>query len=369
MTTQAFTDGACIGNPGPGGWAYVVDRGPFASGAAAATTNQRMELQAAFSAVRDIEGPLEIVSDSTYVVNCFEKKWYEGWHKRGWKNSQKKPVANRDLWEPFIDLVLARGDVQFTWVKGHSGHRMNDAADALATTAAAEQGGRSGEIFSDAVVAGLDADAPGGPTHTSNASSVSRSSVEPAAQRLVDKSAPSVPANKPASEGPTAGHLVAVVGHRPPELGGYGDNPVLNVIRRQLIDVLRAKKELEPDLVVATGLGIGTEMLAAEAAAAASVPYVAVLAFEGLELRWPQATRRRFDELRADARDEVVIVASAPKSPTEFGKAMGRRDDWLARHAKEAIVVRRADDRTLAEVQRKLERTVGDDLWVLEPPS
>ena len=91
-----------------------------------------MEVTAAFEAVRAIEGPLEIRSDSTYVVNCFRDRWYEGWMRRGWKNSQRKPVANRDLWEPFIDLVLSRGNVEFSWVKGHSGDRMNDFVDGLA---------------------------------------------------------------------------------------------------------------------------------------------------------------------------------------------------------------------------------------------
>ena len=84
MTTRAYTDGACSGNPGPGGWAWVVPDGPFASGAEPRTTNQRMELQAAFEAARAIDGPLVIVSDSTYVVNCFKQRWWEGWLKRGW---------------------------------------------------------------------------------------------------------------------------------------------------------------------------------------------------------------------------------------------------------------------------------------------
>ena len=79
---------------------------------------------------------------------------------------------------------------------------------------------------------------------------------------------------------PTEGHLVAIAGHRPPELGGYQENPISLGVRRKLIDILRAKKELHPDLAVATGLGLGAEMLGAEAAAAAGVPYVAVLAFE-----------------------------------------------------------------------------------------
>ncbi len=138
MATVVYTDGACRGNPGPGGWAWAVDRDRWASGGAAHTTNQRMEITAAYRAVQAIDGPLEVRSDSTYVVNCFRQRWYEGWFRRGWRNSQRQPVANRDLWEPFIALVLERGDVTFSWVKGHSGDEMNDFVDALAVAASAD---------------------------------------------------------------------------------------------------------------------------------------------------------------------------------------------------------------------------------------
>ena len=134
-TTEAFTDGACRGNPGPGGWAWAVPDGPQDSGHDPATTNQRMEVRAAYEAIRAVSGPLVVVSDSTYVVNCFKNSWWTGWRARGWLNSAKKPVANRDLWEPLIDLVEERGDVTFRWVKGHSGHPMNDLVDALAVEA------------------------------------------------------------------------------------------------------------------------------------------------------------------------------------------------------------------------------------------
>ncbi len=134
--TVVYTDGACSGNPGPGGWAWAVPGGAQAFGADPATTNQRMELTAALEAIRALPGPLEVVSDSTYVVNCFRDRWWEGWMKRGWRNSKKEPVANRDLWEPLIDLVLARGDVTFRWVKGHSEDPMNDLVDQLAVEAA-----------------------------------------------------------------------------------------------------------------------------------------------------------------------------------------------------------------------------------------
>jgi ribonuclease HI len=132
---EVWTDGACSGNPGPGGWAWATKDGRQASGGEAATTNQRMEIRAALEAVRALEGPLVVVSDSTYVVNCFRDGWWRGWLSRGWVNSAKKPVANRDLWEPLILAVRDRGNVTFRWVKGHSGDPMNDLVDRLAVEA------------------------------------------------------------------------------------------------------------------------------------------------------------------------------------------------------------------------------------------
>ena len=132
---SVFTDGACSGNPGPGGWAWAVDRTTYASGSEDPSTNQRMEVRAALEAVTALSGPLLVVSDSTYVVNCFRDGWWEGWFARGWLTSGKKPVANRDLWEPLVTVVAERGDVAFNWVKGHSGHAMNDFVDQLAVAA------------------------------------------------------------------------------------------------------------------------------------------------------------------------------------------------------------------------------------------
>jgi ribonuclease HI len=132
---EVWTDGACSGNPGPGGWAWATKDGRQASGGEGHTTNQRMEIQAALEAVRALDGPLTVVSDSTYVVNCFRDGWWRGWLSRGWVNSAKKPVANRDLWEPLVIAVRDRGDVTFRWVKGHSGDPMNDLVDQLAVDA------------------------------------------------------------------------------------------------------------------------------------------------------------------------------------------------------------------------------------------
>jgi len=145
-STTVYTDGACQGNPGPGGWAWAVPDGPYASGAAAHTTNQRMEITAALEAVTSIHGRMEVVSDSTYVVNCFRDRWWEGWLARGWRNAQKKAVANRDLWEPLIAAYRADpARVSFRWVKGHGNDRMNDLVDRLAVEAAATQRVRCGD--------------------------------------------------------------------------------------------------------------------------------------------------------------------------------------------------------------------------------
>ncbi|HEX9259989.1 MAG TPA: ribonuclease H [Acidimicrobiales bacterium] len=138
-----YTDGACSGNPGPGGWAWALapDGEPSGVGGEAHTTNQQMEIQAVIEALRALPpGPVHVVTDSTYVAHCFRDRWYEKWQRNGWRNSKKEPVANAERWRELIALVQARPVVTWAWVKGHSGDRMNDLVDALAVAAA--QGAR-----------------------------------------------------------------------------------------------------------------------------------------------------------------------------------------------------------------------------------
>ena len=136
--TVVYTDGACSGNPGPGGWAWAVapDGTPSAAGGEPLTTNQRMEITAALEALRALggHGPVAVVSDSTYVVNCFRDRWWVKWEANGWRTAARKPVANADLWAPLVALVKANA-VTFRWVKGHSGDRLNDVVDQLAVAA------------------------------------------------------------------------------------------------------------------------------------------------------------------------------------------------------------------------------------------
>lgn len=133
-----YTDGACSGNPGPGGWAWAVAPGgrPSDAGGETRTTNQRMELTAVLRALDTlgVAEALHIVSDSTYVVNCFRDSWWVGWQRNGWRNAKRQPVANADLWRPLIELVTS-ADITFSWVKGHSGDPMNDLVDQLAVAA------------------------------------------------------------------------------------------------------------------------------------------------------------------------------------------------------------------------------------------
>ncbi len=136
----AYTDGACSGNPGPGGWGAVLQakdgdrviRQRELSGGAAETTNNRMELMAAISALEALERASEItvVTDSVYVRDGISK-WLHGWKRNGWKTAARKPVKNEDLWRR-LDLVAGRHAVKWEWVKGHAGHPENERADELA---------------------------------------------------------------------------------------------------------------------------------------------------------------------------------------------------------------------------------------------
>ena len=132
---EIFTDGACSGNPGPGGWGAILRYGEMErelSGGEADTTNNRMELTAAIEALNALKRPCDIVltTDSTYVKDGITS-WIDGWKKRGWKNSQKKPVKNEDLWKA-LDEARSRHTVEWKWVKGHAGHAENERCDELA---------------------------------------------------------------------------------------------------------------------------------------------------------------------------------------------------------------------------------------------
>lgn len=138
------TDGSCLGNPGPGGWAARLafdGRVRYVSGGFAKTTNNRMELYAAIMALAALKRPCEVAlyTDSRYVRDAVEKRWLPAWRKRGWKKADGKPVLNRDLWEQFA-ARLAQHQVRLHWVEGHAGHPENEEVDTLARTEAAKSG-------------------------------------------------------------------------------------------------------------------------------------------------------------------------------------------------------------------------------------
>ena len=142
-TVNIYTDGACSGNPGPGGWGATLLYGAEPDviqrdlkGAEPATTNNRMELRAAAEALEALKEPcrVRLHSDSAYLVNAFKDRWMDGWVKRGWKKSDKRPVLNRDLWERLM-AQDERHDVTWVKVKGHSGVPLNEHVDGLAVGA------------------------------------------------------------------------------------------------------------------------------------------------------------------------------------------------------------------------------------------
>ncbi len=133
---EIFTDGACSGNPGKGGWGAILRYGcneKELSGGEAQTTNNRMELTAVIEALSALKEPCKVrlTSDSKYVTDAITKGWVYGWQKNGWRKADKKPALNVDLWEQLLPL-LDKHDVEFIWVKGHDGHPENERCDRLA---------------------------------------------------------------------------------------------------------------------------------------------------------------------------------------------------------------------------------------------
>lgn len=135
---EIFCDGACSGNPGPGGYGSIMRFGGHVkelSGGARETTNNRMEMTAAIEALRQLKRPCQVIitTDSQYLVKGMTE-WIAGWQRKGWKNSKKEPVVNKDLWEQLLSLSKSHS-VQWKWVKGHAGHAENERCDQLAREA------------------------------------------------------------------------------------------------------------------------------------------------------------------------------------------------------------------------------------------
>ena len=133
---ELFTDGACSGNPGPGGWGAILRYNGHEKelcGGAVETTNNRMELTAVIEALRALKEPcaVTLTTDSKYVVDAIEKNWVYSWKQNGWRKADKKPALNVDLWETLLPL-LEKHTVTFVWVKGHAGHPENERCDKLA---------------------------------------------------------------------------------------------------------------------------------------------------------------------------------------------------------------------------------------------
>ncbi|WP_255566631.1 ribonuclease H [Iamia sp. SCSIO 61187] len=350
--TIVYTDGACSGNPGPGGWAWAVPGGAWARGHAAHTTNQRMELQAVLSATEMLEGELDIVTDSTYVANCFRDGWWRGWEKRGWRNAAKQPVANRDLWEPLIEAHKAGRFGVPRWVKGHSGDVMNDLVDRLAVASSLQGDDASG-------------DTPPSPDELGPADAPSvRSATGPASPRLAELDPAARRAERRKRDGriPEGTLLVA---------GGMRDLPDDDAghaaLRRHLAELFAGYAQLHDDLRVLTGLRAGAEALAGEAALEAEVDWVAVLPWPDPQEHMRSADRDRFVALRRLAPAEVVLERKVPATRQDRAKGLNRRDAWLASVADLAVMVWDEVDAAGREMTVRFEKAIPDDVVIIPP--
>lgn len=236
-----------------------------------------MELTAVLRAIETLPGELAIHSDSTYVVNCFNDRWYEGWLARDWKNSQKKPVANRDLWEPLIDAFLERQhEITFTWVKGHSGNELNEIADQLAVAEVEQL--RTAMSAED-----------------------------------VSEEEPPWPVER----------AIVVTGSKD-----------LEPEQVEELEAAIAALDQYNDIVI-SGLRLGAELLAAETAERAGVPVGVVLPYSDPVRVWSPSDRLRFDTALSGA-DWAITLHGDPTKP---GPSIVRRNRWLWASAVGAIVV------------------------------
>jgi len=268
-----------------------------------------MEVRAVLELVTALDGPLVVVSDSTYVVNCWRDQWWKGWLAKGWKNSQRKPVANRDLWEPLVEVFRTRSEFAMEWVKGHGGDPMNDLVDRLAVAASYERVG-SGDGAPPADLLEQE-DRPG-------------------------RSASGEPARRTDGRVPEGWKLV-VTGAR--EVAGDHDDLV-----DRIAEIVAAQQVLHPDLVVLTGLRPGSETVGALAARAASVPYVAILPYPDPMAGRPEVDQTAFQRLLDGARDVVTLERKRPVDLEGRRSSLQRRDGWMRSAADGAIVITDGSD-------------------------
>lgn len=288
-----------------------------------------MELMAVYQAIKANPGPLVVVMDSTYVKDGLEK-WSKNWVKNGWQTKDKKPVKNREIWEPLVALRDKRGsELSFEWVKGHSGHPLNDFVDELAVAERDKVRGAAG---------------PG-----SGSGGVKLADMDSAQQREERRKRDSrIP----------EGHLLVVL--------GMAELPS-DSVQSKLRDLIAGYREIYEDLVVVTGLRPGAEQLGAKAAIAADVPYVALVSFPGQENSFKPEAKAQYRDLVGRARSVVNFERKVPADKDGFIKAMKRRDAWLANAADQAVLVWDEMDNRFDRLYSDLDKRLGVELTVLHP--
>jgi len=286
-----------------------------------------MEIMAVLDATRSLDGALTVVSDSTYVVNCWRDSWWKGWLSKGWRNSQRKPVANRDLWEPLVEVFRNRPDFSMEWVKGHGGDPMNDLVDRLAVAGSYGRVGSGDGHPPDELL-----DAPDAPLRTAAGTREGR---VPSGWRLV---------------------ITGLRDLRPDERSD---------LEGRLVAILSAQRELHGDLVVLSGLRAGSESVGAAAASTAGVPYVAVLPYPDPMVGRPEVDQAAFARLLDEAEETITLERLRPADLDGRRASLQRRDGWMRSVADAAIVVSDGRDIDSELAVRRFGGAVGDELWEL----
>ena len=267
------------------------------------------------------------------------------WQKNGWKNSQRKPVANRDLWEPFVELYEARaGEITFQWVKGHSDDPMNDLVDRLAVQACVTQQPAAGDHPPDPATLG--------PPDAPRARSAAATAAPAKRRRARARRSPPRPRSGP----------------RRPSWAGGRRTPWPTDVRRRLAELFAAKATLHPDLVVLTGLRLGAECWRRRRPSTPRCPTWRCCRTPSPTGRGPRTTAAGSPSWSRRPASVVTLEKKRPESRADFRNALARRDGWLAANVHEAVLVWDGDDRSLAELHRKLVKRLGEEeVWVLAP--
>jgi ribonuclease HI/uncharacterized phage-like protein YoqJ len=336
VPTLVYTAGVREPGADVAGWAWVVPAGRFACGASSRAPRTRMQLAAIVEALRALPGQLEIVTDAPDVAATFLEDRWPAWEARGWRSRAGREIPDRDLWESLVAACRERGGpdaVQIVTMNEPtnrgSGYPVHHTAAELARAAAASGRSWSGDEVPEAVTAG--------------------------------------PVVEHGSGNHLTGFPLGVFGPKPPGLGGFPPNPVLDRLRSRLAGIITTAAARHHDLRLVCGLRPGTELAAAEAAVEVGVPVDVVLPYPDPVRSWPEKSQEQFRQGLKLADRVLILQKRMPTSRHQAGLGLARKDAWVVRRLATAVLVWDGRDETFRAVHRDLQAHLGPALTVIDP--